>query len=182
MKLCFSSSEYLKAQRIGGMCFVFWNYYWYLQRRLFSVISSETRGRVKEKMMVLPAGTCHHSPVPRESSSVFSTLAASTTSELSRGFLPRKRESCYVTSSILEFKGGEQMPKHEYKTAVDQAQGCTWTWGFLGPWFGRNLKYSYKESMFSLLVTAWQVLRLGWPWGVSDGFLSLACDWLSPFL
>ena len=61
MKLCFSSSEYLEAQCIGGMCFVFWNCYQYLQRRLFSAISSETRGRVKGKMMVLLAGTSDHS-------------------------------------------------------------------------------------------------------------------------
>jgi len=75
--------------------------------------------------MMLLASTCHHSPVPRESSSVFSTLAAPTTSEVSGGLLPRKRGSCCVASSILGFKVGERIPKHEYKTALDQAQGRT---------------------------------------------------------
>lgn len=68
--------------------------------------------------MMLLAGTCHHSPVPRESFSVFSMLATLPP-------LKSAEDSCYVTSSILGFKVGERIPKHDYKAAVDQAQECT---------------------------------------------------------
>lgn len=60
-------------------------------------------------------------------------LAANANSEVSKGLMSWKRESCYVTSSIRGFNVGEQIPKHEYKTAVDQAQGHIEPGGSWGP-------------------------------------------------
>lgn len=75
--------------------------------------------------MMFLAVTSHHSPGPRTSSSPFSMWSTTATSEVSKGLLPWKRESSYVPSSILGFNVGERISKHEYKTTVDQAQGCT---------------------------------------------------------
>ena len=130
--------------------------------------------------------------VPRKSSSVFSTLPATATSQISKGLMPWK-ESCCVTSSVLRFNG-ERIPKCEWKTAVDQAQGHTWTWGFWGlvldrPW--NSYKEEHKNSaQLSLLwvrvLTFWWQLcefsHLAGPWSVFGGILHLACHWLGPLL
>ena len=133
--------------------------------------------RVRKNMMMFLVGTSHYSPVPMKSSSVFSILSATTASEISRRLMLWRTESCYVISSILGFSVGEWILKHEYKTVEDQDQGHTWTWGFFGSCFGRNLKYNYKEEhkiVFSCLCYKSIVLTF-----FSDGFMGSQA-WLAP--
>ena len=63
-------------------------------------------------------------------------------SETSQWLMPWRRESCFVTSSFLEFNVCEWILQYEYKIAIDQAQRCISTWGFPGPCFGKNLKHN----------------------------------------
>ena len=148
----------------------------YLQRRLFSAMSSEAAGKGSGKRwhpwkaLSITAQFQEKVPVCFPYWLLLPSLKSAKDS-------CHGRRSCFVTFSIPGFNVGEWIPKHEYKTVEGQDQGHTWTWGFFGSCFGRNLKYNCKEEhkiVFSCLCYKSIVLTF-----FSDGFMGSQA-WLAP--
>ena len=125
------SGRFLKLSHLGSPS----------SKVIYCYILGIWRGSVREKMVIYTAGPFYPTSVPRKSSCVFSPVAT-IHSETSQWLMPWRRESCFVTSSFLEFNVCEWILQYEYKIAIDQAQRCISTWGFPGPCFGKNLKHN----------------------------------------
>lgn len=83
--------KYLTIQGIGSMWLVFFFNSSIFKEDICHYIFQNLKERVMEKVVIFLAGSSHHSLIPKEKSSGFSTLATAVISEISKGLMTWKR-------------------------------------------------------------------------------------------